>query len=209
MNEMEKIDFKKKYRELYSASGKKVSEIVVPVLSYLMINGKGNPETSEDYAKALEAIYAVAYNLKFMLRFNKEIQPENYYDFTVGPMECLWSMDAEEFDPNNPDEWKWNILIVQPDYVNDGLFKKAVAEALKKKNLPTVSRLKLGRIHEGKALQMMHIGPYKKVGDTYTILKNALTLKTKKVSSTSHEIYLSDPRKTAPEKLKTILRISY
>ncbi|MCX6258829.1 MAG: GyrI-like domain-containing protein [Bacteroidia bacterium] len=204
---MEKIDFKKTLKHLYQASDKKISIIEVPKMQYLMVKGKGSPE-DKGYHEAIEALYSAAFTLKFMLK-DKKLQPKGYFDFVIPPLESLWSMEEGCFDPSRPDDWIWTAMIIQPDYIHDKLLTTAKKEAMKKKDLPAMSKLILSDLNEGKALQMLHIGPYNEVSDTYSIIIKELQEKGLKVSGQSHEIYLSDPRRVAPEKLRTIVRMAY
>jgi hypothetical protein len=202
---MEKIDFKKTMKPLFQASDKKVSFIEVPVLKYLMVKGKGSPEHI-DFMHAIEALYGAAYTLKFML---KDQKPAGYYDFVIPPLEALWCMDCGTFDVSKPEEWLWTAMIMQPDYITESLLKDAVTALKKKKTVHSADKLDLTVLKEGKAIQMMHIGPYNEVGKTYTILEQELKADKKIITGAGHEIYLSDPRKVAPEKLKTIVRMPY
>ena len=138
---MEKIDFKKTMKHLYNASDKKVSMVEVPDMKYIMTEGKGSPGGT-DFQQAIEAIYSLAYTLKFMLK-DPELQPSGYYDFVVPPLETLWCTDSGEFDEKKPDDWKWTVMVMQPGFINAGLLEKAKEEVRKKKNIPGLNKLQL------------------------------------------------------------------
>jgi len=204
---MEKVDYKKTFKHLYHASDKKVSYVDVPEMKYIQIEGKGSPEGS-DFHQSIEVLYKMAYTLKFMFK-DKSLQPDNYHDYVVPPLEALWCMDGETFDVSKPDEWKWISMILQPDFINESHVKLATELIRKKKEVAGLKKLKLAKRNEGKAVQMMHIGPYNEVGKVYIIMERELKEKDLKASGAAHEIYLSDPRRVANEKLKTIARMTY
>ena len=195
-----KINLKKELKPLFSP--KKTPHLVdVPPLQYLMIDGDGAPE-SQTFREALGALYSTAYTLKFMLK------SANRTDFVVPPLEALWwADDLRVFHENARDEWQWTIMIMQPWYISaDGLVG-AVAELTKKnKRTPAHDGLSLETLEEGRAVQVMHIGPYSEEGPVIATMHAYAMAEGCKLISKHHEIYLCDPRRTAPEKLKTVLR---
>lgn len=201
---MKKVDYKKEYKTLYQPSPKQPVIVDVPEFQFLMIDGLGAPGESKTYQEALEALYGVSYKMKFHCKLEKD------FDFTVMPLEGLWwADDMNDFVEGNRDNWKWTLMIMQPSIVTEAVFQWALAEVAKKKELPALPLLELKLFKEGKAAQMMHIGPY--ADEHPNIMKIHETIKESggKLDSPfqkHHEIYLSDPRKTAPEKLKTVLR---
>ena len=199
---MKKIDFKKELKHLYNPSAKEVVIIDVPSMNFLMIDGVGDPNTSQDYKDAVEALYALSYSLKFMIKNGKTA-----IDYGVMPLEGLWwTDDMAEFNMENKDIWKWTAMIVQPEYATKDLFGKALEQVAKKKNPAALSKVRFENFHEGLSVQIMHIGPYSAEAPTIDKIRDFIEEKGYKLNGKHHEIYLSDPRKTASEKMKTVIR---
>lgn len=200
-----KTDFKKALKHLYKPSAKEASFVDVPTMQYLMIDGQGNPGTSERFKAAVETLYPVAYTLKFMI---KEVNPDN--DFVVPPMEALWwADDMEVFVDGKKDEWKWTIMIMQPDFISNNDFNEAVKSVKLKKCPPLIDELRLEKYTEGKCGQIMHLGPFENEGPTVQKLHKAIEKNGGKLNSKHHEIYLSDIRRAKPENWKTVIRQPY
>jgi hypothetical protein len=199
-----KIDFKKEMRELYNPPAGKFALVEVPPMQFLMIDGRGDPNTSPAYAEAVSALYAVAYKLKFMSKQQLD------RDYTVPPLEGLWwAADLNVFMPEQADRdaWQWTMMIMTPEWLGREQFQEALQEVQKKKELPALPGLRLEMFHEGPAVQTLHIGPYAAEGPTIARLHYEYLPEQGLVETGHHhEIYLSDPQRTAPEKLKTILR---
>lgn len=196
-------------KDLYRASEKKISYINVPKLKFLMVDGKGYPENSTDFQPAIEALYGTAYTIKFMLK-DKNLQPKDYFDFVIPPLESLWWMEGTEcFDPKQPEKWRWTLMIMQADYVDDKAIEMAKKEQKKKREVAYLDKLRFVNGPAGKAAQIMHIGPYNAVNRSIEILNNELKTKGFIMVGKHHEIYLSDPRRVSPERLKTIIRFYY
>jgi hypothetical protein len=201
-NKVEKIDLKKELKHLYSPSKKEVAEADVPPLTFLMIDGQG-PPGGEAYAEALGGLYSVAYTLKFASKAQG-------LDFKVMPLETLWwSEDPATLAEANRDTWMWTAMILVPDQVSEAQVKEAKAQALTKKNLPAITRVRLERYHEGPSAHILYIGPYSEEDETIQRIHRFITEQGHQPSGKHHEIYLSDPRRAAPEKLKTIIRQPY
>jgi hypothetical protein len=199
---MRKIDFKKELKHLYSASTKEAAIVDVPEMDFLMIDGAGHPNTGKEFQNAMEALYGVSYTLKFMIK--KATVPA---DYVVLPPEGLWwTGDAGEFDVANADAWRWTLMIMQPEYVTGDLFAEAVEQVEEKKSPPALSKIRFETFHEGLSVQTMHIGPYGDEGPTIEKLHRFAKENGYGMAGKHHEIYLSDPRRTAPEKLKTVIR---
>ena len=197
---MEKVDLKKELKDLYNPSAKEVVAVDVPVMNFLLIDGEGSP-ASPQYREAIEALFSVSYALKFMVKKGKGV------DYAVMPLEGLWWMDdMTKFTAEQKDQWKWTALIMQPKYVTAEDFKAAVEQTKKKKNLPALPKLRFESFHEGKAAQIMYIGPFSAEGPTIAKIHAFITSSGYALSGKHHEIYLNNPATTAPEKLKTILR---
>ena len=199
---METVDFKKRYKELYSPKPGTFSQVKVPKMTYLMIDGKGDPRTSVEYQHAIEALYSVSYTLKFTSK--KELAK----DYTVAPLEGLWwSDDMGNFTAMNTGEWRWTMMIMLPEWIPSKMLKEAVATVALKRPTLDLSGIRREALTEGLCVQTMHVGPYDAEGPTITELHTRYLPDNKLVpNGKHHEIYLSDPRRSAPEKLKTIMR---
>jgi hypothetical protein len=199
---MAKVDFKKQLKHLYQPSAKDVSVVDVPDMNFLMVDGQGDPGTSPEYQEALEALYTVAYQLKFTI---KGRDPE--LDYVIPPPEGLWwAKDMGPFSMNDRDAWQWTAMIMQPDQVTEALFDQAVDKVKQKKDPPGLGKLRLERYHEGRAVQILHLGPYSAEGPTIERLHAFARENGYQLRGKHHEIYLSDPRRTAPEKIRTVIR---
>ncbi len=198
---MKKIDFKKELKELYGPSIKEVSEVNVPVTNYLMIDGKGDPNTSQEFKDAIETLYPVAYAIKFFFKKQKEI------DYGVLPLEGLWwAEDMNDFVFSKKDNWFWTLMIAQPSFVTREIFEENLEAVKLKKKLPIISRLRFETYDEGRSAQIMHIGSYTDEGANIQKIHEFIKAKGGKLVGKHHEIYLSDARKADPAKMKTVLR---
>ncbi|MFQ6608275.1 MAG: GyrI-like domain-containing protein [Fidelibacterota bacterium] len=199
---MIKIDYKKELKHLYLPSAKEVSLLEVPAMNFLMIDGSGNPNTSEEFQKATEALYGVAYTLKFGLK-KKGVGP----DFTILPLEGLWWMEGrDDFDTEDKDNWSWTLMIMQPEHITNAQVEEAKEELKVKKNPPALSQIRFENYHEGLSVQILYIGPYSEEGSTIEMLHRYAEEKGYNLHKKHHEIYLGDPRRTKPENLKTVIR---
>lgn len=198
---MVKIDFKKELKHLYGSSAKEVALVDVTEMNFLMIDGRGDPNTSQEYQEAIEALYAVSYALKFMVK-----KSEAAIDYVVMPLEGLWwTEDMTEFSMDDKDIWKWTAMIMQPEYVTRAFVDEALREVEEKKNPPALSKTRFESYHEGLAVQIMHIGPYSEEAPTIEKLHAFAQEKGYQLRGRHHETYLSDPRRTAPDRLKTVI----
>ncbi len=203
MNAVKKVDFKKEYKALFSPKAKSPEIIEVPAFKYLMVDGKGNPNESEEFGEKVGLLYGLAYTIKFMLK-KDENDP---FDFTVPPLSGLWCADdVTAFVENRKDEWNWTVMIMMPDRITPEIFEQAKKTLVKKKNPPHISQARLDIYQEGLSAQIMHIGPYSEEGPTIATLHKFFEEKNYTFNGRHHEIYLGDPRRTKPEKLKTIIR---
>jgi hypothetical protein len=199
---MNTIDLKKELKQLYNCSAKKVAVVEVPELSFLRIDGSGNPNTSPEYADAVAALYSLAYTLKFMLKKGLTAR-----DYAVMPLEGLWwADDMDTFVSGRKDQWKWTMMIAQPEEVTGELFAAASAEVERKKPNHALCRVRLERYHEDLAAQILHIGSYAAEAPTIAQLHDFIASNGYTRRGKHHEIYLGDPRRSAPEKLRTIIR---
>lgn len=199
---MKKLDLKKEYLSLYKASAKKFEIVTVPKLNYLMVDGRGDPNNSIQFQQAVEALYSVSYTLKFMVK-----KGEQQIDYGVMPLEGLWWTDnMNDFSMEKKADWKWTLMILQPDFISPSMVEKAREMAGKRKELPLLNALRFETMEEGLCAQILYIGPYD--DEPSTIAKLHLFIKDNgyKLHGKHREIYLNDARRTAPEKLKTIIR---
>jgi hypothetical protein len=202
---MEKIELKKELKAFYNPTAKDVTLIEVPKMNFIMIDGKGAPE-SEQFAGSIQALYPIAYTIKF------DKKKVTGTDFTVMAMEGLfWADDMAVFMPETADRsaWQWTLMIMQPDFVTRADFSEAKEAARKKKDIPFLANVRFESYTEGKAAQIMHIGPYSAEGPNIQRIHNKIKEIGGKLSGKHHEIYLSDPRRAAPEKMKTVIRQPY
>lgn len=199
---MEKYDVKRARKELYSASAKDFTVVEVPVLRYLAVDGHGDPNTAPAYTEAIEALYSVAYTLKFE---SKKVLDR---DFVVAPLEGLWrAADMAAFVTRDKSAWDWTMMINQPDWITPEMVAAAIGVAGAKKVLPGLDRLSLLTLEEGTSVQILHVGSYDDEAPTLDRLHHEyLPAHGLTFNGDHHEIYLSDARRTAPAKLKTILR---
>jgi hypothetical protein len=196
-----KVDLKKDLKQFYAASADTISIVEVPPLHFLMAQGQGDPNTSPAFQQATETLFRLSYTLKFMLK--KEQGP----DWTVMPLEGLWCADdMAAFAEGRRDEWKWTLMILQPDFVTRETVAKALELTQSKKNAPPLYTTTFGRHTDGQSAQILHVGPYAEAPATIERLNRFIREKGYHLAGKHHEIYLNDPRRTAPEKLKTILR---
>jgi hypothetical protein len=204
---MQTLDLKKQLKHLYSPSSKQPEVVEIPAFTFLMVNGaieKGYaPGTSPLFAENTEALYGIAYTLKFMLKK----RPTDPVDYPVMALEGLWWVEDGQFDIQIKDNWFYTLMILTPDVVAPDLFAEGLAQLRKKKgDQPAFARLRLESFEEGLCVQMMHIGPYATEPETIDKMKAFSAENNLVWQHNHHEIYLGDPRRSNPTKLKTILR---
>ena len=195
------IDLKRELHTLYRA-GDEPAFVTVPDLPFLMIDGHGDPNSDPAYADALQALYSVAYTLRFALKR----RPDGV-DATVMPLEGLWWVpDMATFTTAAKADWDWTMLILQPEQVTAADVADARATVVEKKHVAAAARVRLERYAEGVCAQVMHHGPYGAEGPTVLRLHRFIAEHGYALTGKHHEIYLGDPRRSAPEKLRTIVR---
>lgn len=203
---MSNLDMKKTLKHLYAPSAKEVSVVNIPPMSYLMIDGEGNPNTSQRYRQAIEALYGLAYPIRFMRKDAGEV-------YTVMPLEGLWEFVGQEnqtfkLTEADKDRFVWTMMILQPESITTEIVEQAREKVGKKKDAPALlNDIRFETYHEGDAVQIMHIGSYDDEGPNVAklhahIAENGWQIGPKR----HHEIYISDPRKAEPEKMKTVIR---
>jgi len=202
------IDFKKTEKYLYQPKATP-SIIDVPEMTFITVSGKGNPNTSAEYKTALEILYGLSYSIK-MSKMSGTL-PEGYFEYVIPPLEGLWWMpDGEAMDFSDKDSFRWTSLIRQPDFVTQEVFEDAKKALARKKSELDTSKARLEVIIEGLCVQVMHIGSYDDEPATIATMEKYAADSGYEididVTRRHHEICLSDPRKVAPEKLKTVIR---
>ena len=199
---MEKFDLKRSYPELYAPHGGDFTLVDVPIMHYLAVDGHGDPNTSPEYTQALERLYPVAYTLKFASKDELDA------DFTVGPLEGLWrAEDPQVFAGGDKDAWDWTMLIAQPEWITPEMVDAALASVSAKKKVPGLDQVSLITLTEGLCAQVLHIGSYDSEAPVLRRLHESwMPERRLTYNGDHHEVYLSDPRRVAPEKLRTVLR---
>lgn len=198
---MKKIDLKKDLKHLYQSSTREVVQVEVPIFKFLMVDGEGDPNTSQDYAQAVETLFSVSYTAKFMVKKGAQV-----IDYAVMPLEGLWwADDMSAFVANDKANWKWTMMIMQPSFVANEIIEAAIVEVRRKKKLPGIDKLRLEDFSEGLCAQILHVGPFSEEGETIERLHEFIDNRTSRTGK-HHEIYLSDIRRADPNKWKTIIR---
>lgn len=204
----EKLDYKKKFKELYQPKTTP-SLIDVPEMIFFAVDGKGDPNSCQEYKNAIEVLYGMSFTVK-MSKLNGT-QPEGYFEYTVPPLEGLWYQeDTVGIDYSRKNDFIWTSMIRQPEFVTEAVFEQAKETLHRKKPQLDLSNLKMMRFKEGLCVQLMHIGSYDNEPESIARLSEFVSENGLCEDFTEnrfhHEIYLSDPRKCAPEKLKTVIR---
>jgi hypothetical protein len=201
---IKKVDLREELGHLHNPSAKEVVEVEVPQMRFLMVDGQGDPATSVAYQEAVETLYALSYALKFA------IKEEEGVDYAIMPLEGLWWVDEEgaalEDILENRDKWKWTSMIMQPGWVTEGRVERTLASVEKKKGLPALRRVRFEAFHEGRAAQVMHVGPHTEEKPTIERVERFIEERGARMRGKHHEIYLTDPSRTAPKKNKTVIR---
>lgn len=200
MDILNKIDLKKELKHLYNPSSKEIAVVEVPKMNFLMIDGSGDPNSAQEYKEAVEALFSLSYTLKFMIKKTKGV------DYAVMPLEGLWWADDMSKFAEDKNRWEWTAMIMQPEQVTEELVVKAIEEVKKKKKLRALTKIRFETFHEGKSAQIMYYGPFSDEGSTIQKVHEFIRQHEGAIVGKHHEIYLSDPRRVTPDKLKTILR---
>lgn len=197
----DKIDLKKDLKHLYHPSVKEPVIIDVPTLNYLMIDGHGDPNTAQSFKDAVSALYPLAYAVKFSVKKTQGI------DYAVMPLEGLWWVeDMTKFSITKKSDWDWTMMILQPEFVTAAMIDGLRPEVAKKKGTALISQVRFERYDEGACVQIMHIGSYAAEGANIERIHAYAQMHGYERSGKHHEIYLNNMDRTAPEKLKTIIR---
>jgi len=206
MGKVVKRDLRKELMHLYAPSAKAVEIVNVPAFQFAMVDGALRPGeapgTSATFHEAIQALYGISFTLKFMSKLRKE----NPIDYGVMALEGLWhaGTGAFEFDRSKP--WRFTLMILQPDHITASMYKEALQKLKDKKDNPALEKLRFEKFREGLCVQTMHIGPYDQEPATMERMKAFADENGLRFAGRHHEIYLGDPRRAKPERLKTILR---
>lgn len=199
---MEKIDLKKELAHLYGPSVREVVAVDVPPMAFLMVDGAGDPNTAPAYAEAVEALFSLAYALKFAVK-----KGPDGVDYSVMPLEGLWwADDMSSFTTGDRSAWLWTMMIMQPDLVSADLVERTIQTVSAKKKLPALEKVRFETFAEGSAAQVMHLGPFSEEAPTIQRVHDFIEASGRTRSGKHHEIYLSDIRKAHPSKWRTIIR---
>jgi hypothetical protein len=203
---MEKLDLRKKYKSLYLPSPKAVEVVEVPAFQFAMVDGKiepgCSPGSSPAFQQAIQALYGISYTLKFMVKQRQEAP----VDYTVMALEALWWVEDGNFDILRPDNWSWRAMILQPEIITREMYQEAYEKLCKKKPSPGLEKLRFEVFEEGLCLQILHIGPYADEPATVEKMHAFAAQNGYTLANGHHEIYLGDPMRSDPAKLKTVLR---
>lgn len=200
---MMKIDLKKELKHLYRPSARQPEILEIPRMNFLMMDGAGNPNNNPVYQQTVEALYGVAYTLKFA---SKKTLAR---DYTVMPLEGLWwgtPMGQHVFTEDDKAKFQWTMMIMQPDFITAEMVEGAIAQVKAKKGLENLEQIRFDAFTEGLSVQILYFGSYDDEGPTIASMHQFAFDQGYQLRGKHHEIYLSDPRRTSPEKLKTILR---
>ena len=204
---MEKLDLRKEFKHLYQPSARKVEVVDVPRFEFAMVDGQiesgRGPEDSPAFQEAPEALYGISYTLKFASKLRKQ----DPLDYTVMALEGLWWVEGGEFDITRPEGWRWTLMIMQPDHITLEMYEDALRQLRQKKGeRPGFSRLRFESFQEGLCMQTMHVGPYAEESATSARIHAFAQENGYRLRGKHHEIYLGDPRRASPEKMRTVLR---
>lgn len=198
---MTKIDFKQQLKHLYQPSAKAVVRVEVPPMNYLVVDGEGDPNTAPAYQAAVEGLFGLSYTLKFAVK-----KGPLAIDYSVMPLEGLWwADDMSRFSVQDKSNWKWTLMIMQPDFITADMVG-AAADDLRRKKKPLPDGLRLTTLAEGPCAQTLHTGPFTEEGPTIERVHRFIAESGCSLAGKHHEIYLSDIRKADPAKWKTVIR---
>lgn len=201
---MQTIDYKGQLKKLYRATTSDVELVDVQPMNFLLIDGQGPHDASQEYQDAVDALLAAANALKALIKRTESI------DYAVMPLEALWGSEAAgRFSLDRKADGKWSLMIHQPTPVTRKLYEKAMADVKAKTPLAALAKLRFESLHEGRAAQRLHVGPLGDAGPAVQALHDRIHAIGAKIAGRHHEIYLSDMRKAAPDKMRTLFRQPY
>lgn len=194
------LDYKKDLKHLYFPAKNKFTVVEVPKMNYLMLDGHGDPNRSQEFQDVTSALYAAAYTIKFALK-------KQGFEYPVPPLEGLWwTPDMGDFSLERKDLWDWTLMIMQPDGTPEQAVFDGIREAHRKKGLAAVEQIHCQVYDEGLCVQIMYLGAYADEGPTIARLHAFIHENGYELTGKHHEIYLGDPRRSEPDKLKTVIR---
>lgn len=200
---MTKTDYKKELRQFYDGKVGKPVVVQIPKMNFIMIDGRGDPNTSQEYKDAVQALYPLAYAIKFTSKIYGN-------DFGVMPLEGLWwTENMADFSTADKSNWLWTAMIMQPDVVTEDIYNQAFQQVREKKAPKSLDKVRFESYEEGRAAQVMYVGPYADEGPTIQELHQFINDQGGKLEESNkhhHEIYIGDARRVDPAKLKTIIR---
>jgi hypothetical protein len=197
---METIDYKKEFKA-YFLPPAKPTILTVPSFAYLKIDGEGNPNTSKEFAEKTQLLYALSYSIRFAVKKAMSIA------YTVMPLEGLWwADDMDSYLKADKDQWQWTLMIMQPSFITEEMVAEGKAEVIRKKKLTEVNQVRFEPYEAGTCVTMLHVGSYDEEHVNIQWMHDFAHEQGYELTGLHQEIYLGDPRKTAPEKLKTVLR---
>ncbi len=201
-----KIDLKKELKRFYAPSAAAIAVVNVPEFNFAMIDGymepSERPATSVAFQNAIAALSGVSFSLKSI----SKQRARNPVDYAVMALEALWWVDSGNFDFQASARWRWTLMVMQPKHITETMFARALLDARERAGIPGATRLRFGPFTEGLSIQTMHVGPYHEEPRTMARMKTFASENCFRYRGKHHEIYLGDPRRAKPEKLRTILR---
>jgi hypothetical protein len=203
---MDKLDLRKELKHLYNPSARTVAVVDVPEFQFLMLDGGmepgATPETSGAFHDGLQALYGASFTLKFM----SKLREENPIDYKVMALEGLWWTESGGLDFDRQDDWQWTLMMLQPDHITAEMVLAALEQVRAKQDNPALERMRFERFHEGLCMQIMHVGPYADEPRTVEKMMAFARENGYRLRGKHHEIYIGDPRRAKPERLRTVLR---
>jgi hypothetical protein len=197
----DKIDLKKEMKPLYNPSKKEPAIVEVPRMNYLMVDGHGDPNNNPLFQDAVSSLYPLAYGLKFAVKKQQGI------NYGVMPLQGLWwTENMEEFSENDKSNWDWTVMIMQPEWVTEALVEEIRTQVKAKKNPPLIDKIRFETYTEGTVVTLLHIGPFADEGPNIARMHAFAEAQGFELAGKHHEIYLSDFSKTAPERMRIVLR---
>ena len=194
-----KLELRKTLKEFYNPPPGEVALVELPPMKYIMVDGQGEPG-GKSFQEAMGVLYGIAYTMKF--RAKKVLKR----DYDMMAPEGLWWMKGKKIDMTKRDKWLWTLMILVPDFVDDKLFRESVEELRSRKNPPGLERARLATLEERTSVQILHVGPYASEPESIAKLDAFIKENGLKMVGKHHEIYMGDPRRAAPSRLKTVIR---
>ena len=200
---MEDKDAKKEFNRLYRATTRRIDEVDVPAMKFLMVDGTCEENNFQDFRNGIEGLFTLSAAMKRAIAHT-----HIGFEYAVMPLECLWWVKAPgDYTPENREEWKWLLMMVQPEYVTSALAREVLRAMDRERQLPGISKVRFGTFAEGLAVQTLHNGPRAEKWTTIARLRAFIGKEGHRMRGRHHEIYLSDPRSMTPDRMKMIIRL--